>query len=48
MNYQTKTKVGGLENIKMEIIKRRMMKEVVGCVQILVEKKKFLVQFEYG
>ena len=43
-----KSKVGELENITKEGRIRRMRKEVVGCVQSVVEKKKFLVQFEDG
>ena len=42
-----KAKVGELENIKREGRSRRMRKEVVGCVQSVVGKKNFLVQFEY-
>ena len=38
-------KVGELENITREGRSRRMRKEVVGSVQSLVGKKKFLVQF---
>ena len=55
MNNQTKTKigvgsvvntkVGDLEKITREGRSRRMRKEVVGSVQSLVGKKKFLVQF---
>ena len=39
-------KVGELENITREGGSGRMRKEVVGCVQSVVGKKKFLVQFE--
>ena len=58
MNKQTKTKigvasvvntkVGELEKITREVRSRRIRKEVVGCVQILVGKKKFLILFEDG
>ena len=43
-----KTKVGDLEKITREGRSRRMRKEVVGCVQGVVGKKKFLVLFGYG
>ena len=43
-----KAKVGELEKIKMEGRSRRNRKEVVGCVQSVVGKNDFLVQFEYG
>ena len=43
-----KAKVGELEKISREGRSRRMRKYVVGCVQILVGKKKFLNQFEDG
>ena len=43
-----KAKVGELENITMEGRRRRMSKEVVGCVQSVVGKKNFLVLFEDG
>ena len=56
MKKQTKTKigvgsfvkanVGELENITREGGSRSMRKEVVGCVQSVVGKKKFLLQFE--
>ena len=58
MNKHTKTKigvgsvvkamVGELENITREGRSRRMRKEVVECVQSVVGKKKFLIQFEDG
>ena len=58
MTKQTKTKigvgsvvkaeVGELEKIKREGRSSRMIKEVVGCVQIVVGKKNFLVLFEDG
>ena len=58
MKNQTKTKigvgsvlkaeVGELEKITREGRSGRMRKGVVKCVQNAVEKKKFLVQFEYG
>ena len=37
-----------MEKITREGIIRRISKEVVGCVQDVSGKKKFLVQFEYG
>ena len=40
-----KSKVGELENITREGRSRRMRKEVVGCVQSVVGKKKLPVQF---
>ena len=43
-----KDKVGELEKITREGRIRRMRKEVVGCVQHVVGKNKFLVLFEYG
>ena len=46
VEYVVKSKVGELENITREERTRRMMNEVVGCVQAVVGKKKFLVQFE--
>ena len=58
MTKQTKTKIGGgsfvkamvgeLERITREERIRRMGKEMVGCVQSVVVKKKFLVLFEDG
>ena len=42
-----KSKVGELEKITREVRIRRMRKEVVGCVQSVVGKKKFLVKFKY-
>ena len=39
-------KVGELDHIKMEGRIRRIRKEVVRCVQDVVGKNKFLVQFE--
>ena len=41
-------KVGELEKITREVRSRRMRKEVVGCVHIVVGKNNFLVQFEDG
>ena len=41
-----KSKVGELENITREVRSIRMKKEVVGCVQSVVGRKNFLVQFE--
>ena len=43
-----KAKVGELEKITMEGRSRRTRKELVGCVQCVVEKKNFLVIFEDG
>ena len=37
-----------MENITREVRIRRMRKEVVGCVHIVVGKKMFLIKFEYG
>ena len=37
-----------MEENKREVIRRRTRKEVVGCVQDVVGKKNFLVQFEDG
>ena len=55
MTKQTKTKigvgsvvkanVGELENIIREVRRRRMRKEMVGCVQRVVGKNNFLVLF---
>ena len=43
-----KAKVGELEKITRKGRIRRMRKEVVGCVQSVVGKNKFLVLFEDG
>ena len=43
-----KAKVGESEKITNEERSRRMRKEVVGCVQSVVGKNKFLVLFKYG
>ena len=43
-----KAKVGELEKITRKGRCRRMRKEVVGCVQRVVGKNKFLVLFEDG
>ena len=43
-----KSKVLELKKITMEGRIMRMSKEVVGCLQAVVGKKKFLVQFEDG
>ena len=43
-----KAKVGELENITREGRIGSMRKEVVGCVQAVLGKKKFLVQFKDG
>ena len=42
-----KTKVGELGNITREGRIRIMIKEVVGCVQSVLEKNMLLVQFKY-
>ena len=46
VGFVVKAKVGELENITREIRSRSTRKEVVGCVQSVVGKKKFLVQFK--
>ena len=43
-----KGKVGEMEDTTREVRIRRMRKEVMGCVQAVVGKKIFLVQFENG
>ena len=43
-----KAKVGELENITREGRSRRIRKDAVGCVQIVVGNKNILVQFKYG
>ena len=43
-----KAKVGELEKITREVMIRRIMKEVVGCVQDVAGNNKFLVQLEDG
>ena len=43
-----KEKVGNIEEKTREGISRSTRKDVVGCVQCVVSKKRFLVQFEYG
>ena len=43
-----KAKVGELEKISREGRSRRMRKYVVGCVQTIIGKKKFLIKFEDG
>ena len=48
VGYVVKDKVGELEKITREGRSRRMSKEVMGCVQSVVGKKKFLVQLEDG
>ena len=40
-----KLKVGDMEDNTREVIIRRMSKYVVGCVQAVVGKNKFLVKF---
>ena len=48
MGSVVKAKVRELENITREGRSRSMRKEVVGCVQAMVGKNLFLVQFEDG
>ena len=48
VGYVVKAKVGELENITREGRIGSMRKEVVGCVQAVLGKKKFLVQFKDG
>ena len=43
-----KEKVRNMEENKREVRDRRISKYVVGCIQTVVGKKKFLVQFQYG
>ena len=43
-----KTKVGELEKITKEVRSRSIRKEVVGCVQSMVGKKKFFFWFKRG
>ena len=43
-----KANIGELEKITREGRSRRTRKEVVGCVQSVVGKNNFLVQFECG
>ena len=44
VGYVVKAKVGELKNITREGGSRRTRKEVVGCVQSVMEKKKLLTQ----
>ena len=46
VGFVVKAKVGELKNITREERSRRMRKEVVGYVQNVVGKKKFIVQFK--
>ena len=49
VGFVVKSKVGQLEKITREgKNRRRIRKEVVGCVHSVVEKKKFLVLLEDG
>ena len=48
MGYFVTSKVGELDKITREGKIRSMRKEVVGCVHIVLGKKKLLVQFEDG
>ena len=48
MGYVVKAQVLYMEENKRYRRSRRTSKEVVGCVQAVVGKNKFLVQFEYG
>ena len=41
-------KVGDMEDNPREEIRRRTMKEVVDCVQAVMGKKPFIVQFKDG
>ena len=45
VGYVVKAKVGELGNITRDGRIRRMRKEVLGCVQGMVVKNNFLVQF---
>ena len=47
VGYVVKSKVGELEKITRKGRTSRMRKEVVGCVQSVVWKNKFLFLFEY-
>ena len=47
MGYVVKAKVGDMEENTKGERSRRMRKEVVGCVQDVVGKKRLLVLFEY-
>ena len=42
------SKVGELENITREVISTRTRKGLLGCLQSVVGKEKFLVQLQYG
>ena len=46
VGFVVKAKVGELEKFTREGRSKRMRKEVVGCVQSVVGKNKFLVVFE--
>ena len=48
MGFVVKAKGGELEKITREGRRRRIRKEVVGCVHSVAEKKKLLFLFEYG
>ena len=48
LGYVVKAKVGEMGDNTREGRSRRMRKEVVGCVQAVVDKNKLLVQFEDG
>ena len=46
MRSVVKSNVGELDNITRGVRRRRMRRDVVGCVQAVAGKKKFLVKFE--
>ena len=48
MRSVVKSNVGELDNITRGVRRRRMRRDVVGCVQAVAGKKKFLVKFEVG
>ena len=48
LGYVVKVKVGEIADNKMEVRVSRMSKEVVGCVQAVLSKKRFLSQLGYG
>ena len=48
MGSVVKAKVGYLKKITREGRSRKIREEVVGCVQSVLGKKKFLVKFEDG
>ena len=48
VGYVVNAKVGEMEDKKRHLRSMRTRKEVVGNLQDVVGKKKFLVKFEYG